>query len=51
MKFGVRILMENGALTKCATVDLPSKPLDAVPLLIHAPEVVCPYVKIQGNPC
>ena len=49
MKFGVRVLMENGALTKCATVDLPSEPLDAVSLLIHAPEVVRPYVGMQGN--
>jgi len=32
-------------LTESTTVNLPSKPLDAVPLLVHAPEVVPPYVK------
>jgi hypothetical protein len=44
MKFGMKGLMENAALTKYTPVNLPSEPLDAVPLLVHAPEVVPPYV-------
>ena len=32
-------------LTECTTINFPSKPLDAVPLLVHAPEVVPPYIK------
>ena len=32
------------ALTKHTSVDLSSEPLDAIPLLVYAPEVVSPYV-------
>ena len=35
-------------LTKDTAVDLPSKPLDAVSLLIHAPEIVSPCRKKDG---
>jgi len=42
MKFGTEVLVGNAGLTKYTTVNVPSEPLDAVPLLIHAPEVVCP---------
>ena len=43
MKCGMKGLMGKVELTKYTSVDLPSEPLDAVPLLVHAPEVVPPY--------
>lgn len=46
MKCGMKGLMGDLGLTKYAPVNFPSEPLDAVPLLIHAPEVVPPYVRI-----
>ena len=44
MKCGMKALMGNLALTKYTSVDLSSEPLDAIPLLVHATEVVSPYV-------
>ena len=44
MKCGMKGLMEDPGLTKYAPVYLASEPLDAVPLLVHAPEVVPPYI-------
>jgi len=44
MKCGMKGLMGRVGLTKYTSIDLSSKPLDAVPLLVHAPEVVPPYV-------
>ena len=43
MKHGMKAWMRKIGLTEYTSVDLPSKTLDAVPLLIHAPEVVSPY--------
>jgi hypothetical protein len=43
MKCGMKAPTGNTALTKHTPVDLPSKTLDAVSLLVHAPEVVSPY--------
>lgn len=44
MKRGMRVLMINGGLTKYTPVNLPSESLEAIPLLVHAPEIVSPYV-------
>ena len=41
-EIGAEALIGNAGLTECTTVNVPSEPLDAVPLLIHASEVVCP---------
>ena len=41
----MKTLMGNTALTEYTTVNLPGEPLDAIPLLVHASEVVSPYIK------
>ena len=41
----MKALMGNATLTKYTPVNLPGEPLDAVSLLIHAPEVVSSYVR------
>ena len=44
MKCRMKGLTGRTELTKYTSIDLSSEPLDAVPLLVHAPEVVPPYV-------
>ena len=44
MKYGMKGLMGRAGLTEYSSIDLSSEPLDAVPLLVHAPEVVPPYI-------
>lgn len=44
MKCGMNALMGDITLTKYAPVNFPSEPLDAVTLLVHAPEIIPSYV-------